>query len=60
MLQEESVAINPINYYPTYYPYDYNYYPPQYWGDYYYHYYAPPFSYCPYCGKKLEAHICGE
>lgn len=65
MAQEELVTINPVTWYPTWYPdpnCQYFYYP---WGYYHntYHYpyqYYPPALYCPYCGKKLKAHVCGE
>ncbi len=69
MTQESLVTFNPINSYPTWYPYpDYQYwYYPYYWPYQYFYYpdqpynYPPaPVNYCPYCGKKLEAHKCTE
>jgi len=60
------------NYFPAYptvpwnpYPYYYYWYYP-YWYDPYgyypngYYYYPQLYNYCPYCGKKLGQHICGE
>ena len=33
---------------------------PDWWYPYGYYYYPQLFSYCPYCGKKLEPHVCGN
>jgi len=51
-------------YYPDYSPtYYYEYYPnpyPYLYSPYPIYYYPPQYLYCPYCGKKLDAHKCGE
>jgi len=55
------------SFYPHWYPYPYPNYPTwpyEYWPwTYYYPYedYTPPkpWKFCPYCGKKLDQHICG-
>ena len=58
-----------VNYIPTYSPDDYcdsypDYqdwdYPYDWYCPYGYYWYPQPYQYCPYCGKKLEAHVCGE
>lgn len=51
-----AIQTNYPNYQYYWYPYP-NY---QFWYYPYGYYYYPPFLYCPYCGKKLDAHICGE
>ena len=58
MGQEELVTTDPTQWYPTWYPYpDYQYW---YYPYGYYYWQNPPAIYCPYCGNKLKAHVCGK
>ena len=66
MGQEIGYIESEIYYYPPYSPPDYrDWYPPTYYPtpiypEYYWYWYPTNYVYCPYCGRRLKSHKCGE